>query len=516
MPLMRTVYTGKQLWDGTRLHGESMIVVEDGRIAAIESRDGAEVPSGAAEHAFPAATLAPAFFDVHIHGAAGHDIMEATPEALCTMGRFLAARGTGAFLATTVSAPLDATLRSLGGPGQIDRSGRTAKAKPRPVGIHLEGPFLSHSKRGAHPSNRLLAPDIAVFDRMFEAAEGHVRLITLAPELPGAAELAGHAASRGVRVSVGHSDASAADTRRTIAAGATSATHTYNAMRAMDHKDPGILEVVLTTDELFAELICDGIHNMPELVRLWWRAKGPERAILVTDAMSATGMPEGEYQLGGFPVQVAGGKAMVNGVLAGSVLTLDRALENFLKFTGATVEQGLRLMTVNPAGMTGFNDGTGTLAVGGKGGFRGCRCDRKTGRVGCGRSSSAVDEEGRGLPPCARKKAQGRGTAHLCWNNGTKGLRPGAGRARRRLRCRLLRGPDGHIGGCGAQPGKECFAHQARFADDAADPGHGNFDRDVVLAAKLGADQQDGVDEVGRGLLQDTHARPGRPPPPGG
>jgi N-acetylglucosamine-6-phosphate deacetylase len=368
MPLMRTVYTGKQLWDGTRLHGESMIVVEDGRIAAIQSREGAEVPPGAAEHTFSAATLAPAFFDVHIHGAAGHDIMEATPEALSTMGRFLAARGTGAFLATTVSAPLDATLRSLSGVAKVIAQ-KPVEGEGRPVGIHLEGPFLSHSKRGAHPSNRLLAPDIGVFDRMFDAAEGHVRLITLAPELPGASELAGHAASRGVRVSVGHSDASAADTRRTIAAGATSATHTYNAMRAMDHKDPGILEVVLTTDELFAELICDGIHNMPELVRLWWRAKGPERAILVTDAMSATGMPEGEYQLGGFPVQVAGGKAMVNGVLAGSVLTLDRALENFLKFTGATVEQGLQLMTVNPAGMTGFKDGTGTLAVGGKADF---------------------------------------------------------------------------------------------------------------------------------------------------
>ncbi len=368
MPLMRTVYTGKQLWDGTRLRGESMIVVEDGRIAAIESRAGAEVPSGAAERAFPAATLAPAFFDVHIHGAAGHDIMEATPEALNTIGRFLAARGTGAFLATTVSAPLDATLRSLAGMAKVIAQA-PVEGQARPIGLHLEGPFLSHAKRGAHPSNRLLTPDIGVFDRMYEAAEGHVRLITLAPELPGAAELAGHAASRGVRVSVGHSDATAADTRLTIAAGATSATHTYNAMRAMDHKDPGILEVVLTTDELFAELICDGIHNMPELVRLWWRAKGPERAILVTDAMSATGMPEGEYQLGGFPVQVAGGKAMVNGVLAGSVLTLDRALENFLKFTGATVEQGLRLMTVNPAGMTGFKDGTGTLSVGGRADF---------------------------------------------------------------------------------------------------------------------------------------------------
>jgi N-acetylglucosamine-6-phosphate deacetylase len=365
---MRTVYTAKQLWDGTALHGESMIVVEDGKIAVIESRAGAEVPSGAAVHSYSAATLAPAFFDVHIHGAAGHDIMEATPQALSTMGRFLAARGTGAFLATTVSAPLDATLRSLAGLAQLIAQA-PVNGEAKPIGIHLEGPFLSHAKRGAHPSNRLLAPDIAVFDQMFDAAEGHVRLLTLAPELPGATELAGHATSRGVRVSVGHSDASAADTRRAIAAGATSATHTYNAMRALDHKDPGILEVVLTTDELFAELICDGIHNLPELVRLWWRAKGPERAILVTDAMSATGMPDGEYKLGGFPVEVANGRATIGEVLAGSVLTLDKALANFLEFTGATVEQGLRLMTVNPAAMTGFKDRIGTLAVGGPADF---------------------------------------------------------------------------------------------------------------------------------------------------
>jgi N-acetylglucosamine-6-phosphate deacetylase len=238
------------------------------------------------------------------------------------------------------------------------------ESEAKPVGIHLEGPFLSHGKRGAHPANRLLAPDIGLFDRMYEAAEGNVRLMTLAPELPGAVELAAHATSRGVRISLGHSDANACETRRAIDAGATSATHTYNAMRVLDHKNPGILETVLTTDELYAELICDGIHNMPELVRLWWRAKGPERAILVTDAMSATGMPDGEYQLGDFPVRVANGRAMIGDALAGSVLTLDKALRNFVEFTGASVQQGLRLMTANPAAMTGFGD-RGSLTLGG-------------------------------------------------------------------------------------------------------------------------------------------------------
>ena len=165
-------------------------------------------------------------------------------------------------------------------------------------------------------------------------------------------------------MSLGHSNATAAETRAAIDAGAVSATHTFNAMRPLDHREPGILGTVLTSDALYAELICDGIHTAPEMVQLWWRAKGPERAILVTDAMSATGMPDGEYQLGGFAVQVANGRAMANGVLAGSVLTLDRALTNFVAFTGATIEQALRLMTANPATMTGLEDRAGSLAVG--------------------------------------------------------------------------------------------------------------------------------------------------------
>jgi N-acetylglucosamine-6-phosphate deacetylase len=135
-------------------------------------------------------------------------------------------------------------------------------------------------------------------------------------------------------------------------------------MRPLDHREPGILGTVLTDDSLFAELICDGIHTAAEMVKLWWKAKGPERAILVTDAISAAGMPDGEYQLGGFAVQVANGRAMARGVLAGSVLTLDRALTNFMAFTGAPLELALRLLTVNPAAMTGLSDQAGFVAVG--------------------------------------------------------------------------------------------------------------------------------------------------------
>jgi N-acetylglucosamine-6-phosphate deacetylase len=339
------------------------VVIEDGCIASISSRASDELPSEARVLDFPGATLGPAFFDVHIHGAKGHDVMEATAEALDAMGGFLAEHGTGSFLATTVTAPLDATLRSLSGLAKL-LARPAAEGQTRPIGIHLEGPFLSHAKRGVQPAEHLLAPDIAVFDRFFDAAEGYVRLMTLAPELPGAAELTAHAISRGVRISMGHSNATAAETRAVIAAGAINATHTFNAMRPLDHREPGILGTALTCDAIYAEMICDGIHTAPEMVKLWWRAKRPERAILVTDAMSAAGMPDGEYQLGGFAVQVANGRAMARGVLAGSVLRLDRALTNFIAFTGAPLELALRLLTVNPALMTGLGDQAGSVAAG--------------------------------------------------------------------------------------------------------------------------------------------------------
>jgi N-acetylglucosamine-6-phosphate deacetylase len=366
---MRTTLTAKRLWDGSSLVENPEITIEDGRIDSVVSRGAGALPApGAGVLDFPGAMLGPAFVDVHIHGAAGHDVMEATPEALKAVGGFLATRGTGRFLATTVTAGLDATLRAVEGLAKLIGKPElleSGKAAAKPVGIHLEGPFLSPKKCGVQPVEHMLAPDIGVFDRLFEAAEGKVKLMTLAPEMPGAVELTRHATGRGVRVSVGHSNATAAETRAAIEAGATSATHTFNAMRALDHREPGILGVVLTTGSVYAELICDGIHTAPEMVRLWFAAKGLERGILVTDAMSAAGMPDGEYTLGGFAVQVADGRAMARGVLAGSVLTLDRALANFLEFTGAKVEDGLRLLTRNPVAMTGLGDGAAQVVVGG-------------------------------------------------------------------------------------------------------------------------------------------------------
>jgi N-acetylglucosamine-6-phosphate deacetylase len=360
---MRTVLTADRLWNGRRMLDLPIVEIEDGQIASIGFRAGLELPANARILEYPGATLAPAYLDVHIHGAAGHDVMEATPEALGTVGSFIGAHGTGSYLATTVTAPVDTTLRALSGIARHIASA-PAEGQAHLIGIHLEGPFLSHLRRGVHPPDQLLAPDIGLFDRMYDAAEGHVRLITLAPELPGAIDLAAHAVARGVRVSVGHSNATAAETRAALAVGATSATHTFNAMRPFDHREPGIIGTVLSTDTLFAELICDGVHTAREAVSIWWRSKGPERAILVTDAMSATGMPDGMYRLGAMTVEVKDGKASAGDALAGSLLTLDRGVSNLIEFTGAPLDHALRAATVNPAAMIGLGNKQDALEPG--------------------------------------------------------------------------------------------------------------------------------------------------------
>lgn len=303
-------------------------------------------------------TLTSSFLDIHIHGSVGRDVMQASQGGFREIECFLASRGVGHYLPTTVTAPVDETLRALERIADAIEAAesRTGEVRAVPIGIHLEGPFISHIKRGVHPPEDILPPDIALFDRFQEAARGHIRLMTGAPEMPGGLELIEHATARGVRVSLGHTNALAAEANAGIAKGATSATHLFNAMRALDHREPGVIGVVLSNPEIFAELICDGIHVAPELVEIFIRCKGLERAILVTDGMSATGMGDGTYKLGNFDVEVREGRATARGVLAGSVLTLDQAVANFARFTGTEFGEVTRAVTRNPARMLGLEE----------------------------------------------------------------------------------------------------------------------------------------------------------------
>jgi N-acetylglucosamine-6-phosphate deacetylase len=225
------------------------------------------------------------------------------------------------------------------------------------LGIHLEGPFISHCRRGVHPPEDLLPPTLAAFERFWQAARGHIRVLTIAPELPGAIEVITEAAKRGVCVSLGHSDAAIDTARAGMAAGARHSTHTFNAMRPLGHRDPGILGEVLTDTRLSADIIADGVHVDPAVVQLFLKAKGPEGAVLITDATAATGMPDGHYRLGSLDVEVKDGMCMNGGNLAGSVLTMDLAVRNVMKFAQWDLQQAVRLATLNPARVTGLDDG---------------------------------------------------------------------------------------------------------------------------------------------------------------
>jgi N-acetylglucosamine-6-phosphate deacetylase len=255
-------------------------------------------------------------------------------------------------------------MRSLAGLAiEIGRSSEVERRGATPLGIHLEGPFLSHSKRGVHTDALLEAPSITLFDRFWDAAEGKISLMTIAPELPGAPELIAYATSLGVRCSMGHSNARVCEAEAGFAAGARSATHTFNAMRTMDHREPGLAAYVLDKQALFAEIICDGIHVNPLMVRLYFKAKAEDRVILVTDGMSATGMPDGTYMLGDMEVEVRDGRCTSNGTLAGSVLTLDRGVQNFMEFTGVGLSTAVSAASRNPSQLMGIDDNWGSLEV---------------------------------------------------------------------------------------------------------------------------------------------------------
>ncbi len=346
---------------------EPLLLIEDGRIAAVTSRRHTAVPAGARLVDFPGLVLAPGFIDIHIHGGAGHDVMRTDAGALAAMERHLARHGVTSYLPTTVTAPLDATLESLeklGAAVETATAPGAGEARAQPLGLHLEGPFLSHAKRGVHPPEHLQAPSPELFDRLWEAARNRVSMMTIAPELPGACETIAHAAGRGIAVSLGHSDSDSGPVEAAIAAGARHATHTFNAMRPLDHREPGILGAALADPRLTADIIADGVHVHPRIVELFLRAKGTTGAVLITDAISATGMGDGRYRLGQLDVEVVGGRCLREGRLAGSVLTLDRAVRNVVQFAGWSLQDAVRLATLNPARVIRMERSKGTLAPG--------------------------------------------------------------------------------------------------------------------------------------------------------
>jgi N-acetylglucosamine-6-phosphate deacetylase len=344
---------------------DPILLIEDGVVARVAPRNAMELPAGVQTLDFPGAVIAPGFVDIHVHGGAGHDVMSADPSGLLEFERHLARYGTTTYLPTTVTAPVDATCRALEHLADLIEQEAAPEVRARAVGIHLEGPFISHEKRGVHPVANLQLPSVDVFERFWQASRGHIRVMTIAPELPGACELIRNASERGVTASLGHSNADFASACAGIQAGARHATHTFNAMRAVDHREPGIAGAALTDTSISAEIIADGVHVAPPMVDLFLRCKGRDSAVLVTDAISATGMGDGRYRLGTFEVEVRGNVCQsAEGKLAGSVLTLDGAVRNVVQFANCELHTAVRLATANPARVAGVAGRKGVLAPG--------------------------------------------------------------------------------------------------------------------------------------------------------
>jgi N-acetylglucosamine-6-phosphate deacetylase len=342
--------------------------MEDGIIAAVARRADISIPVGARVTDFGDGILAPGMIDIHIHGAAGHDVMEGTSESLAAIERLMLRHGVTSYCPTTVTAPMNETLHSLEALAhemqRNEANGSPDPTRARPLGVHLEGPFLSHARRGVHPPFHLQPASQEIFNQMWDAAGGRIRMLTIAPELEGALDLIAHASIRGVSVSIGHSNADLAQARSGVVAGARHATHTFNAMRRFGHRDPGLLGAILTDDAITADIIADGIHVSPDVVALFVRSKGPAGAVLITDSISATGMPDGTYRLGSFEVLVRDGRCDSHGKLAGSVLTMDRALRNTMQFAKMSFQDCLRMATLNPARVLGIEHCKGVLRAG--------------------------------------------------------------------------------------------------------------------------------------------------------
>jgi len=301
--------------------------------------------------------LLPGFIDLHVHGGGGHDVTS-SPADLAAAVAFHRRHGTTRTLVSLVAAPVDELERQLGWVADLVAEG----ADPGVLGAHLEGPFLSQLRCGAQPAEHLLLPDLSVFDKLLAASRSTLRTMTIAPELPGALPLIRAAVAAGVVVAVGHTDATYDETRAAVDAGARLFTHLFNGMTPMHHREPGTVGAALASS-IACEVINDGVHVHPALLGLV--ASVPGRAVLVTDAISAAGLPDGSYVLGGQAVQVSGGEPRLgDGTLAGSTLTMDAALRRAVRSGGLSVGQASAAASANPARVLGIEAQSGAIGVG--------------------------------------------------------------------------------------------------------------------------------------------------------
>ncbi len=309
------------------------------------------------------AIVVPGFIDQHIHGAGGSDGMDGTVEDIETIAKTVAAEGTTSFVVTTMTQSKENITKALNAVKEYREADK--KEGARVVGVHLEGPFIAAAHKGAQPLEYVKEPDIATFDEYNAACGNAIKIVSLAPEVAGADELISHMSKKGVVASIGHTGAKYQDIEKAIAAGASNVTHTYNAQTALHHREIGTVGSAMLLDELNCELIADTIHVSVPAMRLLVKNKPADKISLITDAMRAKGIPDGVSELGGQTVYVKNGEARLeDGTLAGSVLKMNRAVENAVTKVGMSFTQAIDCATKNPARMLKIDDEAGSIQVG--------------------------------------------------------------------------------------------------------------------------------------------------------
>ncbi|WP_058302109.1 N-acetylglucosamine-6-phosphate deacetylase [Gorillibacterium timonense] len=342
---------------------DGSLLVRDGRIAEITSGTPSGGQDGIPSIDAAGAWLLPGFVDVHVHGGGGSDFMDATKEAFDTITALHGRNGTTSMLATTVTGSKESQDRVLAAVKEY-------REQPMPyaqlVGVHLEGPFINKKMKGAQNPDYIVPPQKEWLEDWLGSYPGEVKIQTLAPESEGALPYIGQLVTGGVVAAAGHTDATYDQVEAAADAGLTHAVHCYNAMRGLHHREPGTLGAVLTDDRIIAEVIADGHHVHAAGVKLLFRQKGADKVILVTDAISAAGLDDGDYALGGLPVLVEGGVARLkeNGALAGSTLTMIGAFRFAVTQAGASIEEASRMASGNPSRQIGIDAETGTLEPG--------------------------------------------------------------------------------------------------------------------------------------------------------
>lgn len=306
--------------------------------------------------------LVPGFVDVHIHGANGSDVMDGTETALQTMASFLPGEGTTSFLATTMTQHPDKIRQALEQMGSYIAGGQ---AEAECLGAHVEGPFFTKEKAGAQPVEHLREADVSLFKEWQKAASGKIKIVSLAPEQDPEFLLTSYLKETGVAASAAHSNAESDLVRSAQEQGISHATHLYNGMSGLNHREPGLAAEALLNSGMTIEMIADGVHIHPDMVKLAYRLKGAAATLLITDSLRAKGLPDGKYDLGGQEVTVKGNRPYLkDGTIAGSVLPMNEAVKNMTAFSGCSLQEAVRMASWNPAALAGVIDRKGSIEAG--------------------------------------------------------------------------------------------------------------------------------------------------------